>query len=347
MKTTIHRRGVLAALAAGVGACAASPASAADWRGYVLTTEIDLTSKDAPAVLWIPLVETESAYQVASPCRFRATGQGRIVRDARYGAAMLRVVWQVSGGERTVRLRQSVRTRDRQAPDGGLTAQEVAFWTAATPSLPTDGIVRQTALGVVAQHAEPRARARALYDWVVDNTFRDAAVRGCGVGGVEAMLRTGYLGGKCADINSLMTALCRAAGLPARDAYGVRLGPSKRVPCLGTAGPDVTHAQHCRTEVWLPGEGWFPLDPADVRKVVLETHAPVDSPFVKAQRERLFGQWEMNWAAYNHATDVQLPGAPASPQEHFLMYPLAITPSGEVDQLDPATFRYKITSTEA
>jgi hypothetical protein len=72
----------------------------------------------------------------------------------------------------------------------------------------------------------------------------------------------------------------------------------------------------------------------------------VDSPLVRAQRERLFGSWEMNWAAYNHATDIALPGATRPMGEHFLMYPCAMTADGEVDQLAPDAFKYRITSKE-
>ena len=82
-----------------------------------------------------------------------------------------------------------------------------------------------------------------------------------------------------------------------------------------------------------------------MRKVVLDGHAPLDSPLVKAERELLFGSWEFNLAAYNIATDVHLPGAAQRPSENFLMYPLAMTPKGELDQLDPDTFRYRLTST--
>ena len=40
------------------------------------------------------------------------------------------------------------------------------------------------------------------------------------------MLESGDLGGKCADINSLYVGLARAAGLPARDFFGVRVADS-------------------------------------------------------------------------------------------------------------------------
>ena len=328
---------------AGVPAAGAGPVPGG-WRRYVLTTEVDLSHPDAPAELWVPLFETLGEYQRAGAPTLSGDGRMGLVRDARYRAPMAHVSWTAPSRVRRVTVTQAVETCDRKADGATLSLAEQRFWTAPVASLPTGGIVGETSRRIVLGRTEPRQKARAIYDWVVDNTFRDGATRGCGIGGIDAMLRSGFLGGKCADINSLMVGLCRAAELPARDAYGVRLGPSQAVKVLGTAGPDVTHAQHCRAEVWLEGEGWLPIDPADVRKVVLDGKASVDSPLVKAERERLFGSWEMNWAAYNHATDIALPGASRKPAENFLMYPLAMTPTGELDQLDPDAFRYRLTS---
>src|SRR5262249_41669377 len=147
------------------------------------------------------------------------------------------------------------------------------------------------------------AKAQAIYHWIVDNTFRDPKVRGCGVGDIRAMLESGDLGGKCADLNALYVGLARAAGLPARDVYGLRIARSENeFKCLGAATENVTKAQHCRAEVYLSAYGWVPVDPADVRKVVLEEppgNRPKDDPIVKSAREKLFGSWQMNWMAYN------------------------------------------------
>ena len=346
----MHRRTLLkgagASLLAAVQTGPARAGDAAGWRRYTVTTKVDLAATAGPdATLWLPVAQSVGSYQRASALKFATDGQAELVKDDRYKAAVLRVRWP-KAGPRSVTLTQSIATRDRTIDSTPLSAGERAFWLQSVPSLPTYGIVKTTADRIVAGHDAPRARARAIYDWVVDNTFRDAATRGCGIGGIDAMLRTGLMGGKCADINSLMVGLSRAAGLPARDAYGVRLGPSAFVKQLGASG-DVSHAQHCRAEVWLDGEGWLPVDPADVRKVVLEARLAVDSPEVKAQRERLFGSWEMNWMAYNHATDIALPGAARPMDEHFLMYPCAMTAKDEVDQLDPAGFRYSITSVVA
>ena len=116
---------------------------------------------------------------------------------------------------------------------------------------------------------------------------------------------------------------------------------------LGRSG-DITKAQHCRAEFYLAGHGWVPVDPADVRKVVLEEKPggiPLDDPQVQKARAKLYGAWEMNWLAYNYAHDVKLPGS-TGPQLAFLMYPQAETADVRRDCLDPDTFRYSIASRE-
>jgi transglutaminase-like putative cysteine protease len=192
-------------------------------------------------------------------------------------------------------------------------------------------------------------KARAIYEWIVDNTFRNPKTRGCGVGDIRFMLESKDLGGKCADLNALYVGLARSAGLPARDVYGIRVGKSELgYKSLGASSENVTKAQHCRAEVYLNDYGWVPVDPADVRKVVLEEppgNRPLDDDMVKKARARLFGSWEMNWMAYNFAHDVALPGSKGAPVG-FLMYPQAETTEGRLDSLDPDNFKYEITSKE-
>jgi transglutaminase-like putative cysteine protease len=192
-------------------------------------------------------------------------------------------------------------------------------------------------------------KARRIYDWVVENTHRDPATRGCGLGNVRAMLETGNLAGKCADLNALYVGLARAAGLPARDVYGIRVAKSEfGYKALGAANENVTRAQHCRAEVFLDAHGWTPVDPADVRKVVLEeegTPIALGDPIVAPVREKLFGAWEGNWLGYNTAHDLELPGSRGA-KLGFLMYPQAETGSGRIDCLDPEGFRYQITARE-
>jgi transglutaminase-like putative cysteine protease len=205
--------------------------------------------------------------------------------------------------------------------------------------------VRETADRITAGADGDLAKARAIYEWVVLNTFRDAAVRGCGLGDIATMLQTGYLGGKCADLNALYVGLARASGIPARDVYGLRVAPSRfGYRSLGANSATVTKAQHCRAEVHLAGFGWVPVDPADVRKVALEEppgQLALDDPKVAAARGGLFGSWEGNWIAYNDAHDVALPGS-TGPALAFLMYPQAEVAGVRLDCLDADTFAYSL-----
>ena len=60
-------------------------------------------------------------------------------------------------------------------------------------------------------------------------------------------------------------------------------------------------------------------------------------------RAKLFGQWEMNWLAYNYAHDVMLPFS-SGYKVPFLMFPQGETATGRIDSLDPDNFRYGISA---
>src|SRR2546421_10593153 len=147
------------------------------------------------------------------------------------------------------------------------------------------------------------------------------------------MLDTRYFGGKCADLNALFVGLARAVKIPARDVYGARCADSAEFKSLGKSG-DISKAQHCRAEFHLNGYGWVPVDPADVRKVILEEGGgrKPDDPMVLAARKRLFGSWEMNWLAYNSANDLLLPKSTRGKMA-FFMYPQCETAGGGPEPL--------------
>ncbi len=319
------------------------PSDTSAWRTFEVTTKVDLTDITGPAKLWLPVAQSAGEYQKASAPHWTSEAkQIEMKKDTTSGADILSVEWQADG-KRMVEFTQTIQTRNRKADGIAVPQAERDAALIGTPSAPIDGIVKDTAMNIIGTREKDEDKARALYDWVVENTFRDANVAGCGVGNVKDMLESGYFGGKCADINSLYTTLARAAGLPARDVFGIRVANSADFKTLGRAG-DITGAQHCRAEVYLEGQGWVPVDPADVRKVVLEEKLPLDNDAVQAFRAKAFGNWEMNWIGYNTARDLTLPGNEI--RQNFFMYPAAFTSRGEVDCLSPKTFAYSISSKE-
>jgi transglutaminase-like putative cysteine protease len=202
-----------------------------------------------------------------------------------------------------------------------------------------------TALSItkMANAQTPLEKARSIYNWVVDNAYRDQATRGCGRGDIKSMLEKNNLGGKSADLNTLFVGLARAAGVPARNQYGIRIDESAVHKCLGKYG-NLSNAQHCRAEFYLAGLGWVPVDPADVHQLILDEKLTHNHPKVISLREKLFGTWEMNWITFNHGDDIKLGNKSGMGRLPFFMYPHAEISGKQQDSLSPAEFSYMITS---
>jgi transglutaminase-like putative cysteine protease len=67
--------------------------------------------------------------------------------------------------------------------------------------------------------------------------------------------------GVCQDFAHLLLAMLRMRGLPARYVSGYLVPDSTAEPGASTAEVIGGQASHAWTEVYLPGEGWFGLDP--------------------------------------------------------------------------------------
>jgi transglutaminase-like putative cysteine protease len=344
-----------AALAATLPLPGALAAPIQGWRSYEITTHVEILQPRGVSRAWIPLpaVDNNEWHQSLGNAWTGNAQRMQIVSDGKYGVEMLYAEWQAGVPNPHVEVTSRIRTRDRTIDvarrTGGmqLPAADRAFYTAPTEMIPTDGIVLETAKDITRNAKTDVDKARAIYEWIVENTFRDPKVRGCGWGDIQGMLETGNLGGKCGDLNALFVGLARAVGVPARDVYGLRVARSEYgYKSLGLGSDNATKAQHCRAEFFAQGVGWVPVDPADVRKVALEEppgNLPLAHDKVQAARRRLFGHWEMNWLAYNTGHDIVLPnsGAPRIP---YLMYVNAQSGGEMRDQLDPDSLRYAITA---
>lgn len=326
------------------------------WRTYEVVTRVEILKPSGQTRIWLPVpLTTRTPFQKTLANRFTAEGGvAKLVKNKTDGLAVVTAEYP-AGAKPVLVLTSRVATKnyavDLSAAGKARATDrsDLEHFLQPTKFLPTDGIVRETATEITRGANTDLEKARAIYEWIVENTVRNPKTRGCGTGDIRFMLESKDFSGKCADLNALFVGLSRASGLPARDAYGIRVAKSELgYKSLGASSENVTKAQHCRAEVYLESYGWVPVDPADVRKVILEEppgNRPIDDDMVKKARARLFGSWEMNWVAYNFAHDVALPGSTGAPVG-FLMYPQAETADGRLDCLAPDNFKYEITSTE-
>ena len=321
------------------------------WRTFEVVTRLDVAGARGLTQAWVPLPSLDTGWQASGSGAWTGNWRSAALASDAGGARMVHARFESGEQAPWIEVTTVIRTQDRHhdwkrphATTEDRASQ--ALYLQPTDLLPTDGIVASTARSIVGSRKGDVDKVRAIYDWVVANSYREPKVRGCGIGDIKAMLETGNLGGKCADINALFVGLARASGVPARDVYGIRVAPSAfGYKELGAGSSNITGAQHCRAEAWLEGHGWVAMDPADVCKVMRQETAEwikdPAHPVVAPVYAGLFGAWEGNWIAYNVAHDIALPGSRAA-RIGFLMYPQAETGGERVDSLDPNTFRYAI-----
>jgi transglutaminase-like putative cysteine protease len=325
------------------------------WRTFEITTRVDIVKADGLTRVWLPVPAVTGDYQKSLDSSFTSNGAARLMQDDQRSANLLYTEFAPGEAKPYVELTSRVQTQSRAVDwtRRNAPAEDPAvlrYFTQPSKLIPTDGVVRKTALEATKGAETDVQKAQKIYDWIVENTYRDPKVRGCGDGDIQTMLETGNLGGKCADLNALFVGMCRAVGVPARDVYGIRLVASSFGYKELSGNPaSLKGAQHCRAEAYLQGYGWVAMDPADVAKVMRQelpewvktTSNPVVAPVNKA----LFGGWEGNWMAYNSAHDVVLPKATGETLG-FFMYPVGENAKERFDSLAPDDFRYQITAKE-
>lgn len=221
--------------------------------------------------VWIPYPVSNNTQDIS---HVRITGnfsQSGIYGEKETGNLALYAEWTTPIKDRAITLtfdataRELIK-RDFPAVEPGIPV-EIREYLKNTVFTPTDGKVREIALGITNDRQKISEKARAVYQWVVENTARDPNVIGCGTGEVEKVIAK--KSGKCADISSVFVALARAAGVPSREVFGLRLGKKDE--------EDMTGGHHCWAEFYVPGYGWAPADAADVRKIMLADKLDMDS----------------------------------------------------------------------
>ena len=213
--------------------------------------------------VWLPYPTSDSVQDISNVRIKGNFSQSGIYREKETGNLALYAEWTTPTKDRAITLtfdatgRELIR-KDFPAVEPAIPV-EIQEYLKSTRFIPTDGKVREIALSITNDKQKISEKARAVYQWVVENTVRDPDVKGCGTGEVEKVLA--QRGGKCADISSVFVSIARAAGVPAREVFGLRLGKKDE--------EDMTSGHHCWSEFYVPGYGWVPADAADVRKIML------------------------------------------------------------------------------
>jgi transglutaminase-like putative cysteine protease len=302
--------------------------------------EYDLSAHGASqeANLWIPYPMTNGNQSITNMVIEGSYSSSGVYTDGTHQTPMLHASWKAGVKERKMTVsfdveRQEVVKRSFPREESSWDPLDYVIHLAPTQLGPIDGEVKRLAKTITANKHSVLAKAKAIYDWTCENTFRDPETKGCGFGDVLTLLKRP--GGKCTDISSIYVALARASGVPSREVFGIRLGRDGK--------QDITKWQHCWAEFYLPGYGWVPVDPADVRKMMLKEKLTLSDKKTSYYRNYFWGGVDPYRVKLSEGRDLLLNPAQKGDAVNYLMYPYAQIGGKTIDWLEPETFKYKIT----
>jgi hypothetical protein len=233
-------------------------------------------------------------------------------REGKFGNNILHAEWNAPARERTITYsfhvtRKDMVTKDFPEREETYSRKEFEKFLSSTSLGATGGAAKEYADRITRGKKTILAKATAIYDWTVENMFRDPDAKGCGLGEVDVLLRK--MGGKCADIHSVYVTW-PGAGIP-----GGRCSESD----CPKEGRRHDEGAALLGRVHLPGSGGrrrpgrrAESDPRE--KITLEE---------AALREYYFGAVDENRIAFGTGRDLKLNPPQRGEPLNYFMYPYA------------------------
>ena len=319
----------------------ALPCKAAGEVSGTVTFSFDLSGHGSgkEARLWIPYPASDR-YQKIENLRFSGTQSYLgIHTDSKYQRLIIFAKW--ARGVKQRRLTVSFHVKRLERLDKDLPEKEPCwdrslfqdYLRPNSASLKAEKRLKKLAERIVSGRRGIQEKAMAIYDWVIRNMQRKPETCYCGDGDVSALLSE--LRGNCVDIHSVFVSLLRAAGVPAREVFGIRLSK-------GTAVGDITKSQHCWAEYYLPGYGWVVMDPADLLKMMLIEGLEPGSDKACYYYRYYMGGVDAYRLRFGVGRDIMLNPPSSSGPVNYLMYPYAEVGGRVLDFKNPRGFSYRI-----
>jgi hypothetical protein len=168
----------------------------------------------------------------------------------------------------------------------------------ADERVPIDGeLINKLKQEIPKTAVTPVQKAKAIYDYVVDNMEYKKVGTGWGNGDTYWACSQKY--GNCTDFHALVTSMARAEGIPAKFAIGFPIPEGKSEGEIA--------GYHCWLELYLPQLAWMPLDASEAKKNL-------------KKREFFFGHHPADRILFSVGRDLKLPGMKDKPL-NFFIYP--------------------------
>lgn len=258
--------------------------------------------------LWLPYPVSDP-HQEVTVTEVSSPYPHQVLKEPRLGNSILHVaVTDPQTKDLIVEMKVHVRRQEYLHNDfasyhpgaKGARPADVAQWLKPDRLVPIDDRVRKLSAEVTAGKKTDLEKARAIYDYVVDNMSYDKSGTGWGNGDITWACDNKR--GNCTDFHALFIGLNRAAGIPARFSIGFPLPPEH--------GQGEISGYHCWAEFYLSGFGWVPVDASEARKHL-------------DKRAYFFGAHDENRVQFSTGRDLVLNPPQAGAPLSYFIYPYA------------------------
>jgi transglutaminase-like putative cysteine protease len=253
-----------------------------------------LPEMSGSARMWLP-VATSDGFQTVHILSIKAPGDYRMLDEPEHGNKILYMELEPEDGGERVEVRYRVRRKEKAAYEA---EDDPSAHLRPERLVPADDEFRRRAAEITEGKKTDLVRARAIYDYVIDDMRYAKYSVGWGQG--NAVYACNAKHGNCTDYHAYFIALARAAGIPARFAIGAAI-PSNR----DEGGVD---GYHCWVEFYADGK-WWPVDISEADKYSsLATY--------------YFGHHPANRFELSRGRDLVVEPGPVSGPINFLAYPV-------------------------
>jgi len=247
------------------------------------------------ARIWIPVPKTDR-FQAVTLREIKVPTQHQLLQETYYGNTVLYMELSPEHSGAEVELVYDVVRQEKKPYEEGTSPSR---YLDANILMPVGNRFLVLADSIIGDKGKAGTimKARALYDYVIDNMrYIKAGKYGTG----DAVYACDALSGNCTEFHALFISLARSAGIPARFAVGASI-PSDR----NEGGID---GYHCWAEFYAE-EKWWPVDISEANKyTALSTY--------------YFGRHPANRIEFSKGRDLKLEPGPQTGPINFLAYPV-------------------------
>ena len=258
--------------------------------------KVTLPEISKPSKVWIPIAQSD-AYQSIEIESIQSPGEYNIVQDPDYGNSVFYLELLPEYSNQMIAINYKVDRREKSAYEEKDT--DLVKYLEASSLMPVGDRFETIASEVIneKQADTPLTKARALYDYIIDNMrYAKQGVYGTG----DANYACDSKSGNCTEFHSFFISLARSAGIPSRFAVGAAI-PSER-------NDGDVDGYHCWAEFYAEGK-WWPVDISEANK-----YTPLATYY--------FGHHPANRIEFTRGRDLKPDPLPESGPINFLAYPV-------------------------